>query len=467
MTKSGISDLKAVGKQVLRFGEQLGSDGTEAYLVSNRVLTVRLVNNAVFEAKGVHDIGVGLRVLKKGGLGFSSTADFSPKSLKKAVRAALDTSTARKLPFKYSFPPPAKQPKVSGVYDAKLANLPSEKAVDLAYNMIEESLGNSRKIADNAGVLNVVEYHTLVMNSYGLVAQDAGTFFESSLTATAKEGDKTSEGFNATAGRSLKELKPEEVGTKAAEMAVAGLKAKPLKEGIYELILDPQPAVSIVGYMSWLVSPMIARLYFPLFLDRIGKQIGSKHLTVVDDPLMKDGVGSGPIDEEGAPSRKVTIMDRGTLKSFVHDSFYGAMEKKRTTSSAVRAQFAAGVSFFPGKNYNCEPIPIPRNPYIQPGDWKRDEIIEDTRDGLLVQCFHYTRLTNPTRGDFTSVLRMGLYRVERGKIVGAVQKSRILDNLLDVLKNVNAVSDKLVVAGSWGGYGHTPVIRTKANVTAV
>jgi len=49
-------------------------------MVSNRVLTVRLVNNAVFEAKGVHDIGVALRVIKDGGLGFSSTADFSADS---------------------------------------------------------------------------------------------------------------------------------------------------------------------------------------------------------------------------------------------------------------------------------------------------------------------------------------------------------------------------------------------------
>lgn len=460
-------DFEGLGEQIFKIAERQKADEAEAYLVSNKVLTVRLVNNSVFEAKGVHDIGVGIRVLRGGGLGFSSTADLTSKSLKKAVKAALDASKTRKLPFKYSFPSPAKPPKVRGVYDTKLAKLPSDEAVHLAYQMVDESLAYNRKIADNAGVFNLVVYHTLVMNSHGLKAKDDGTFFEASLTATAKRGARSSEGAEATAGRSLKELKPREIGRKAAEMAVSGLEAQPVKEGTYPIILDSEPAVDIDGYVSWLCSPMIAKLYYPLFLDKLGKKVGSEELTVVDDPLMPNGIGSAPIDEEGIPSQKITIMEKGVLKNFVYDTFYGAMEKKRPTASGERASFAVGVSSFPGKNYNGEPIPIPRNPYIVPGHWKREELIEDTKDGLLVKRFHYTRLTNPTRGDFTSVLRMGLYRVKKGEVAGALKKSRLVDNLLDVLKNVDAVSDTLTVAGSWGSYAHTPIIRTKAHVAPV
>ena len=461
------AEFEEIGGRILRIAERQMADEAEAYLVSNKVLTVRLVNNSVFEAKGVHDIGVGIRVLKDGGLGFSSTADFSAESLEKTVRAALDASKTRKLPFKYSFPSPAEPPKVRGVYDAELSKLPSEKAVDLAYQMVEESLAFNRKVVDNAGVFNLVVYNTMVMNSHGLKAKDEGTFFEASLTATAKQGARSSEGAESTAGRSLKELKPKEIGRKAAEMAVSGLKAEPLKEGTYPVILDPEPAVNVDWYIGSLCSPMIAKLYYPLFLDKLGKKVGSEELTVVDDPLMPGGVGSAPVDEEGIPSQKVTLIEEGVLKAFVYDTFYGAMEKKRPTASGMRSAFAVGVSSFPGKNYNGEPIPVPRNPYIVPGDWKRDEIIEDTKNGLLVRRFHYTRLTNPTRGDFTSVLRMGLYSVKRGEVAGALKKSRLIDNLLDILKNVDAVSDTLTVAGSWGDYAHTPVIRTKAHVAPV
>jgi PmbA protein len=462
-----LTNLKEAGKNLLEIAEKKNLDEAEAYLVSNKVLTVRLVNNSVFEAKGVHDIGVGLRVIKNNMLGFSSTADLSKKSLEKLVDAASSTGKARKLPFKYSFTKPEKIPKVVGVYDRKLAKLPSEKAVDLAYEMVEASLAHSNKISDNAGVLNVVCYETLLLNTHGVSAENSGTFFEVSLSATAKNGQNVSEGSNATAGRSLKELKPEEVGKKAAEMAVSGLKSQKLKEDTYTVILDYEPTSEIIGYLSMLVSPMIARLYFPLLLDKVGKKIAGQQLTLIDDPLMPNGVGSEPVDDEGTPSKKQVILDKGTLKAFVYDSFYGAIEKKKTTGNAVRASFAVGVSSFPGKNYNGEPIPVPRNPYFKPGKWKREEILEETKKGLLVRHFHYTRLTNPTRGDFTSVLRMGLYAVKNGEIVGALKKSRLLDNLLKILENVDAVSDKLVVAGSWGQYAHTPIIRTKAHVASI
>lgn len=464
---SKIEDLKRVGENVLGVAAQKGADEAEAYFVSNRVLTVRLVNNAVFEAKGVHDIGVGVRVLKENGLGFSSTAELSPDAVEKVVTAAIEASEVRKLPFKYSFPQPAQPQKVEGVFDQKLAQLPPEDAVDLAYNMVEESKTYDAKIEDNAGVLNLVEYYTVIVNSHGLSASNKGTFFEASLNATAKEAGTASEGSEAKAGRNLDEFKPVEIGRSAAEMAVSGLKSKGIKEGFYTIILDPEPAADVATSISMLVSPLVAKLYYPLFLDKMETQVGSSILTMIDDPIMPGGVRSTPVDDEGTPSKKTVIMENGVLKAFVYDTFYGAIEKKETTGNAQRESFAVGVSSFPGKNYNGEPIPLPLNPYVQPGGWKRDEIIKDTMDGLLVRRFHYSRMTNPTRGDFTSVLRMGLYHVKNGEVIGAVKKSRLLDNLLDMLKNVDAVSDTLVVGGSWGNYLHTPVIRTKAHVTPV
>ncbi|MGQ9624315.1 MAG: TldD/PmbA family protein [Candidatus Bathycorpusculaceae bacterium] len=462
-----LPKLKEAGENILKIAKSRGLDEAEAYLVSNKLLTIRLVNNAVFEAKGVHDIGVGLRVIKDNMLGFSSTADLSKNSLQKLVDAAASTAKARKLPFKYSFPKPGKTPKVVGVYDKRLAMLPSEKAVELAYDMVKSSLAYNKKIVDNAGVLNIVTYETMVMNSHGVSAENNGTFFESSLSATAKNGRSSSEGSEATAGRSLRELKSKEIGEKAAEMAVSGLKPQKLKEGKYTVILDHAPTHGVLAYVSMMTSPMIAKLYFPLLLDKLGKKIASSQVTLTDDPLMPNGIGSAPVDDEGTPSQTHVIIDEGVLKTFVYDSFYGAIERKKTTGSAVRASFAVGVSAFPGKNYNGEPIPAPRNPLFKPGKWKREEILEETKHGLLVRRFHYSRLTNPTRGDFTSVLRMGLYMVKNGEIVGAVTKSRILDNLLSMLENVDAVSDKLIVAGSWGDYAHTPMIRTKAHVAPI
>jgi predicted Zn-dependent protease len=62
---------------------------------------------------------------------------------------------------------------------------------------------------------------------------------------------------------------------------------------------------------------------------------------------------------------------------------------------------------------------------------------------------------------------MGLYQIKNGEIQNAVSKSRILDNILNMMKNINAISKELVVAGGWGDYAHMPAIRTKAQVTPI
>ncbi len=460
-------NLEEIGESLLKIARQKRVDEAEVYLSSNRVLTIRIVNNAVFEAKSVHDIGAGIRVIKGNMLGFSSTSDLSPQSLERAITSALQVSRARKVPSSYSFPDPAKPPEVTGLYDRNIGELPVEEAVELAYEMVDSSLNFNPKIVDNAGVLNLIEYHVVIMNTHDLTAFNDGTFFEASLTATAKDGEGKSEGAESIAGRKLDDFKPKDVGVKAAEMAVQCLKTEPLKEGTYTLILDYEPSSNITSYISMLLSPMVAKLYYPLFIDKIGKQVGSPQLSIIDNQLMPGGIGSSPIDDEGTPSRQIILMEEGVLKTFVYDRFYGAMDGKQTTGNALRISFAVGVSQFPGKNYNSEPIPLARNPHIKPGDWKADEIIEDTKNGLLARRFHYTRLTNPTRGDFTSVLRTGLFIVKDGEVRNPVRKSRLVDNLFNLVKNVDAISDELRVGGSWGEYLHTPIIRTKARISSL
>jgi predicted Zn-dependent protease len=62
---------------------------------------------------------------------------------------------------------------------------------------------------------------------------------------------------------------------------------------------------------------------------------------------------------------------------------------------------------------------------------------------------------------------MGLYQIKNGEIQNAVLKSRLIDNILNMMKNIDAISKELVVAGGWGEYAHMPVIRTKAKVTPI
>ena len=461
-------DIGERAQKALDLATKFEADQAEAYAVSNRVFTVRLVNNAVFEAKGVLDIGVGIRVVKNGGLGFSSTSDMSDKALENATKAAIESAKRRKLPFKYSFAKPTKSSVVERIYDRRVAELAEDEAVHLAYSMVEAALDCSKKVKDNAGVLNLVEYHTTVLNSLGVDATDEGTMIEASLTSTAESAGVAVEGADSHGYRMLDDLNTGAIGRKAAEMAVGGLRGEAIKEGEYALILGPGPVASVTFYAGYLVSPMFARMYFPILLDKIGEKIGSELVNIYDAPTYPGGHRSARIDDEGVATEETPIIENGLLKNFVYDTQYASMEGKRSTGNGVRYAFVTGTSMFPGKNYNLEPIPRLTNGLLAAGDSHRDEVIEDTRDGLLAARSHYTRITNPTRGDFTTVFRMGLNRVKNGEIVGAVKKSRLYDNILSILRNVDMVGDDITSAGSWGDYALVPTIRiSKARVVPV
>ena len=452
-------DIRERAQKILDITTKFKADEAEAYVVSNRLFTVRLVNNVVFEAKGVLDIGAGIRVIKNGGLGFGSTSSTSDKSIESTVKTTIESAKRRKLPFKYSFSGPTKPSKVERIYDKKVAELPEDEAVHLAYSMVEAALDYSRKVKDNSGVLNLVEYHITVLNSHGLDVADKGTMIEASLTSTAESNGLATEGADSHGYRMLNDLDAEAIGRRAAEMAVKGLKSEEIKEGKYTLILDPEPLAGIMTYISYLISPLFARMYFPIFLDKIGKKIGSDIVNIYDEPAYPGGFWSACIDDEGVETKETQIIEKGVLKSFVYDTLHASMEGKRSTGNGIRYAFVTGVSTFLGKNYNLEPIPRLTNGLFAAGDAKRDEIIEDTKDGLLAMRSHYTRITNPTRGDFTTVFRMGLNRVKNGEIVGAVKKSRLYDNILSMLGNIDLVGDNITSAGSWGNYALVPTIR--------
>jgi PmbA protein len=461
------TELLEIAERAVNIGHRLGLRQVEAFSVMNRVFTVRMTRNSIFEAKGVLDKGVGIRVSRECGLGFSSTSKFDSESLSAAAANASRIASKRSLGVTLRFPEISPCRGVGGIYDEALAKTGPDEIVALAQRTIQSSTESGSNIIDNSGALTVVEFTVAVSNSNGLSESYRGTMFEHSLTATARDGELTSEGAASTAGRTLKGIRPEDVGRKAADMASEGLKASGLEERTYSVVLDPTAVSDIAMHVSILTSPLYIKTYSPLYVGKVGQLVSSLELSVVDDPTEEGGVGSAPIDDEGTPTVKRYIIDHGRLETFAYDTLSGLMESRASTGNAVRAVTSAGISALPGKNYNCEPIPILLNPVVEPGGCTRQEMIEDTRDGLLVERLHYTRLTNPSRGDYTAVLRMGLSRIKDGSVVGSVKKARIVDNLVQMMMSVDAVGKELTVAGDWGAYSHVPSLRTKARIVPI
>jgi len=460
-----MEQIRDLMRNALKIGEKYNVDEMEVYGARSITSRIRIGNNSLNSSFNIMDKGIGIRLIKDEGLGFSAISLTNNKQeLEKAILDAVSASKIRKPPFQYNLPELKQQPKIEALYDKKLENLSEEEKSRLALRMLNASNDYSQKVSDNSGRVTFITYETVIKNLQGETVTDIGTKIEASLTASAKEHNETSEDNSSRNCRTLDVFEPEKIGSDAASNAVDRLKAVKIEEGSYDMIIDPPSLNWLCYWFLRYMNPAYAETYYPTLKDRIGSDIASPELSIIDDPTYPGGYNSYNVDDEGVMATPTPIVEDGVLMNFIYDTYSAARSHVESTGNALRTGlwFVINFSLFPGKNYNYEPYPEFSNMMVKPGDRERAEMIEETKHGVVTNCFHYSRVSQHIRGDFTAILgRWRLHLVEDGEIIAPIKKCRLNDNIFNMMKNVDAVGNNLYVDD-----GIAPTIRTK-NVNIV
>ena len=153
-----------------------------------------------------------------------------------------------------------------------------------------------------------------------------------------------------------KDFDAEEIGKEAGEEAAAFLGATPVPGGKYTVLLRPLAATAFLDFLAHALSADAIQKGKSPFRGKIGTQVGTEKFTLIDDPDRERAVGSQPIDTEGTPSRKITLIENGTLRGFIHNMRSASQEGTQSTGHAARG------------SYKTPPIIGPTNLFIQPGD---------------------------------------------------------------------------------------------------
>ena len=163
------------------------------------------------------------------------------------------------------------------------------------------------------------------------------------------------------------------------------------------------------------------------FCGKLGRQVASDVVTLIDDGTVSNEWGSQQIDDEGVPTRKNVLIERGILKGYMVDRFNGMRMGMQPTGSARR------------QNYRFAPTARMTNTYIAPGKDTPEEIIQNTEKGLYVATINGGSV-DPATGDFN--FNAGeCYLVEHGKITVPVRGVTLIGNGGNVLKRVDMVAN--------------------------
>jgi len=173
--------------------------------------------------------------------------------------------------------------------------------------------------------------------------------------------------------------------------------------------------------------------------DKLGQMVFDEKLYLWDDPTLAYRPGSRPCDDEGIPSQRTPLVERGAIASFLYDLQTAAQANTRSTGNGRRSR--GGM-----------PTPSPSAFTIAPGKITLDEMVSDIKEGLVIEQLMGAEQGNILGGDFSGNVLLG-YKVENGRIVGRVKDTMVSGNIYSLLKEVAAIGSE----ARWvGGYLNTP-----------
>jgi PmbA protein len=409
-----------------------GATAAEAYLrhgrnlyVENRDQKIEIMNQATSQ-------GIGLRVIVDGQMAYVCSTDFSESALEDLIKKGIALAREATADENNVFPQPTlMEPRQLSIYDPSMFEISMEERIFLIQEIERVALALNPLVAkiDNSWITNV-EGETIIANSHGLIESYGETRCDFGIGVVAEGNNDQRSGWGYSYARSFKDLPSlEELAEKAVQRAVPLLGAAPVKTQTAPVVFEPYAGLGVLGGIAGAINGDRVYQKSSFLVGRLGEKIGSDLVTIMDDGLLNKGLGSAPVDDEGVPTQRKIIVDRGVLKSYLYDTSTAKKAGTRSTGNARRG------------SYESRPGIGTCNFYLQKGTVRPQELLSGTQRGLYVFST-LGQACNVVTGDF-SVGAVGLW-IENGELTRPVAKVTIASNLLDMLANVDAVADDLV-----------------------
>lgn len=438
MQDQEAKELLAMAADVVEQAQRGGAEVAEASARSGFDLSVRVRLGAPELVEEAGHKSVALRVIREKRVALSSTSDVSRAGLRELVRNALelvelsepDEFAGPADPSELSKPP---HPELD-LYDPGVGEIGPDQALALATEAEKTALGADARLglSEGASFARSTGVGAMLLSS-GFSGAQRGSYASLVVSPVAEDLDgKKRRGHYWTAHRHLRGLESAEaVGLEAARRTLAKLGPRKVATTEAPVVFDPDVARALLGsFASCILGGALWRRSSYL-LEREGTPVASPWVTIVDDPLIPRAPGSRPYDGEGLSSRKNLVVEKGILRSFLLDSYSARKLGRRSTGSGARGGGSVSAST--------------SNFFLEKGELSPKQILSSTDRGLYVtelMGFGFNAIT----GDFSR--GAAGFWIEKGELAYPVSEVTISSNLDQMLKNIDAVGNDLILKSS-------------------
>ncbi len=396
--------LLELGQRAVQAALRAGASEAEAYVVEG-VSAETIFTDKVESFRISASTGLGIRAIVGKKLGMMGTSSLEPDDVVRAAEEAVKIARASSEDEEWhSLPERYGRTEVGGLYDEETAALEPETIMDYILRAIEAVKSAGPNVSPSRGLLRAGRSVVAICNSYGQEAVREGTSAIVWVRASAREAGRKATGSESACARALSAIDFERLGSEAGRRALDFLRAKKLPTGKMDVVIRGMVMGGMLSTMfgRTLTADAVQEKRSP-WAGKVGQEVASEALTLVDDGAMPGGFRSRPFDDEGIKTGRTVLVERGVLKGFLYDDYRAKREGVSSTGNAWRP------------HYRSRPSPAPNCLVLQPGDWRLEELLADTSGGLYVVETIGEWLSDPIRGFLNATVTHG-YLIEDGEL---------------------------------------------------
>jgi len=450
-----MATLVSLAQRAVRFAEKMGATEAEGF-VSLAVQNWLTFHEKIEYAKTSQSTGVGVRAFVGKKMGFASSSSVEIKDIESVGKTAVTIAKASQPDSEWhSLLTKRGKAKTSGTFDKKTAEIETDTLLKKAMEVIARVREQDRRLSLARGAIATGRLMCGVANSHGPEFTKKGTYAAFSIRVKAEDVGKKGTGDEGCDARDWKSIEFDELVDEASRRAVSSLDASPIPSTKASVIFSNDVFARILDVMftNTINAEAVQKGRSP-WIGKIGQQIAQDGFTTVDDGLMKGGMMTWGFDDEGTPQQRTPVIEKGVLKTYLYDTYTAAKAKAKSTGNARRSRLGASGL---GRPYARTPSPTPTNFVLRPGEAKHNELIEETRNGILVLTTIGEWLSNPMSGALNATVTNGML-VKNGELSDPVKGVIVSGNFFDMIRtNLDLVGNDTRNDGSF----YSPSVRVK------
>ncbi len=354
--------------------------------------------------------------------GTATIDEFDDASLEKVVRRAEELAKLSPENPEFMEPLGPQQYDESITFSQATANITPEYRAKVANSSIEPA---AAKDVTAAGFLNDSAGFSAMMNSNGLFAYNKST--SANFTVTMRTNDGTGSGWVTRDYNDISKFDAADASKIAIDKALMSKEAKAIEPGKYTVILEPAASIGLLGNMFGAFNARTADEGRSFMSKegggtKLGEKIVDERIQLWSDPLNPE-VPTGTWNGAGQPLKKMKWIENGVVKNLSYSRYWA-------------------------KKKGVEAVPFPSNGIMAGGDASLEDLIKDTKKGILVTRLWYIRSVDPQTLLYTGLTRDGTFYIENGKLKHPVKNFRFNESPIIMLNNLETLGQQVRINGN-------------------